>query len=72
MKNHLKLSITESKAKYLTWNSIRLKFVKKTSMSNPVKILDISSAAAWVAPDPSKALAILVDTSEDLQLIKKT
>ena len=30
----------EDLAKYLTWNSIRLKFVKKTSMPNPVKSLE--------------------------------
>ena len=42
IQNYSKPSITEkkkNKAKYLTWNSIRLKFVKKTSMSNPVKSL---------------------------------
>ena len=38
IQNHSKSPITEkrrNKAKYLTWNSIRLKFVKKTSMPNP-------------------------------------
>ena len=42
IQNHSKPSITEkrrNKAKYLTWNFIRLKFVKKTSMPNPVKSL---------------------------------
>ena len=42
MKNHPKLPITEerrNKAKYLTWNSIRLQYVKKTSMPNSVKSL---------------------------------
>ena len=40
IQNHMKLPITEkrrNKAIYLTWNSIRLKFVKKTSMPNSVK-----------------------------------
>ena len=44
IQNHPKLSITEkrrNKAKYLTWNSLRIKFVKKISMSNPVESLDI-------------------------------
>ena len=36
-------------------------FVKKTSMPNPVKALDISSATARVAPDLLKALPILSD-----------
>ena len=38
-----KESITEkrrNKVKYLAWNSIRLKFAKRTSMSNPVKSLE--------------------------------
>ena len=38
--NHLKPSITKkrrNKAKYLPCNSLRLKFVKKTSMPKPVK-----------------------------------
>ena len=42
IQNHLKPSFTEkrrNKAKYLTWHSIRLKFVKKTSMPNSVKSL---------------------------------
>ena len=30
---------TRNKAKYLTWNSVRIKFVKKTSMLNLVKSL---------------------------------
>ena len=40
IQNRLKLSITEKrqlKVKHLTWNSIKLKFVKKTSMPNLVK-----------------------------------
>ena len=42
IQNHPKPSITEKRgneAKCLTWNSIKLKFVKKTSMSNPVESL---------------------------------
>ena len=31
--------LRKKKAKYLTWNSVRLKFVKKVSMSNSVKSL---------------------------------
>ena len=37
--------------------------MKKTSMPNPVKALNISSATARVAPDLLKALAILSDTT---------
>ena len=32
-------------------------------MPNSVKVLDISSATDWVAPDLLKALAILSDTT---------
>ena len=42
IQNDSKPSITKkrtNKAKYLTWNSKRLKFVKKTSIPNPVKSL---------------------------------
>ena len=65
--NHLKLSVTEksrNKTKYLTRNFIRLKFVKKTSMSNLSKGLGyISSATAQVAPNLIKAPAILSDAT---------
>ena len=56
------LPITEkrrNKARYLTQNSVKTKFVKKTSMPN----LDISSATAPVAPDLLKALATLSNTT---------
>ena len=42
IQNHPNPSITEkrkNKAKYLAWNSIRLKFVKKASMPNSVESL---------------------------------
>ena len=39
-------------------------FVKKTSMPNPAKALDISSAPARVAPDLLKVLVILPHTTE--------
>ena len=45
----------------MTLNSIRLKFVKKTSMPNTVKSLDTLGATSWVAPDQFKALEILSD-----------
>ena len=50
-------SITEkrrSKGKYLTWNSIRLKFVKKTSMPNPVKSLEYIKCYILISPRPVK------------------
>ena len=42
IQNHSKLSFTHkrrNKAKYLTWNSIKRKFVKKKSSQNPIKSL---------------------------------
>ena len=66
IQKHLKSSIAEkrrNKAIYLTWNSIRRKFAKKTSMPNPVENLDISRATIRVAPDLLKALSILSDTT---------
>ena len=54
-----------NKTKYLTWKSIRLRFVKKTSIPHSAmsKALDIWSATARVAADLLKALAILSDTT---------
>ena len=43
-------SLTEkrrNKVKYLTWNSKRLKFVKKPTCQTLSKVLDITSATAW-------------------------
>ena len=40
---------------------MRFLFVKKTSIPDPSKVLDISSATAWVAPDLLRTLAILSD-----------
>ena len=53
---------TRNKAKYLTQNSIRLKFVKKTSTSNPVESLDLLSVTDQIDPHLLNALAILSDT----------
>ena len=47
----------------MTRNSLRLKFVNKTSISNLSETLDMSSATARVAPDMSQALAILSDAN---------
>ena len=52
-----------NRAKYLTWTSIRLKFVKKTRMPNPVKGLGYIKCHSSVAPVLLKALAILWDTT---------
>ena len=54
--------------------------MKKTSLPNPVKCLDISTATARVAPDLLKTLAILSDTTvrrsavdrEDLKPYRKS
>ena len=59
-KSRSKPPVTEkrqNKAKYLTRDSIRVKFVKNTSMPNPVKNL------VYVAPELIKALAILSDAT---------
>ena len=64
IQNHLKLSITEkgiNKAKYLTWNSIRLKLWRRPVCHTLPKALDISSATARVVLDLLKALPILSD-----------
>ena len=72
IQNQSKPSITEkirNKVKYMTWNSIRLKFVLS-------KALDISSATTRVVPHLLKALAIISDKTvrrnavdrEDLKL----
>ena len=58
IQNHSKLSITEkrqNKAKYLTWNSIGLKFVKKTSIPNPVKSLKCIKCYSSSSPRPIKS-----------------
>ena len=63
IKNHLKPSITEkrrNKAKYLIWHSIRVKFLKKTSMPNPVKsfgyIKCYSSSSPKSVKSPSNSI----------------
>ena len=66
IQKHPKSPITEkrrNKAKYLTWNSIRLKFVKKTSMPNPAKSLGYIKCHSSSSPDLLIALAILSDTT---------
>ena len=58
IQNHPKLSITEkrrSKTKYLTWNSIRCKFVKKMNMPNPVKSLGYIKCYSCGNPRPVKS-----------------
>ena len=55
IQNNLKLSITEkrkNKAKYLTWNSRWLTFVRKTSMLNPNKSLGYINLSS---PRPDKS-----------------
>ena len=51
------------KARYLTWNSLKPKFVKKTSMPNSVENLGYIKCSSQVAPDLLKVLAILPDTT---------
>ena len=57
IQNHSKLSITEkrqNKTKYLTWNSKRLKFAKKTRMPNTVKSLRYIKCYSSSSPKPLK------------------
>ena len=77
IQNHSKPPITEkgrSKTKYVTWNSIRFKSVKNTSMQKTLsKALDISNVTARVAQDLLKAWQFYqIQLWEDLQLIEKT
>ena len=58
IQNHLKLIITEKRrnmAKYLTWNSIRLKSVKKTTTPNSVKSLGYIKCYSSSSPRPVKS-----------------
>ena len=51
------------RVEYLTWNSIRPRFVKNTSMQNPVKSLKYIKSHSLSSPDLLKFLAILSDTT---------
>ena len=51
-------------AKYLTWNSKRSKFVKKTSMLNLVKSLGYIKCYSSSSTNLLKALAILLDATD--------
>ena len=58
IQNHLKPSITERwriKAKYLKWDSISLKSVKKTNMLNPVENLGNIKCYSSNSPKPAKS-----------------
>ena len=56
----------------LTWISIRLKFVKKSSVPNPVKNLAFVKCYSWVSSYMLKALIIYQKhLSKDLQLNEK-
>ena len=76
IQNHLKLYFTEkrSKTKHLIWNSIRLEFVKKTSTPNSIKSLGHIKCYSLSGPRPGKNPSnfIILQLSEDLQLIEKT
>ena len=57
IQDHLKLPITEkrrNKTRYLTWNSIRLQDVKKTSMPNFVESLGYIKCCSSSNPRPVK------------------
>ena len=58
IQNHSKPSITKkigNKVKYLKWNSIRLKFMKKFSMLNSVKSLEYIRCYSTSSPRPVKS-----------------
>ena len=66
IQNHLKPSITakrRSKAKYLTWNSLRRKFVKKTIMPNLGKSLGYVKCYSSSSWRPVKIPSNLSDTT---------
>ena len=44
------------RAKFLTWNSIRLKFAKKASIPNPIKSLGYIKCQSSSGPRPVKSL----------------
>ena len=83
IQNHPKQPITEKRrntARYLTWNSRRIKFVKKISMPNSAKSLGYIKSYSSSSPDLIKALGILSDTTvrrsavnrEDLKPYRKS
>ena len=53
----------QNKVKYLTWNSIRPKFVKKTRMPDPVKSLGYIECYSSSSPRTVKNPRILSDTT---------
>ena len=53
----------EKKIKHLTWNSIRLKSVKRTRISNTVESLGYIKYFSSISPRPVKTQAILEDTT---------
>ena len=61
-RSHLLLKKKRNKAKYLTRNFVRRKFVKKTSMPNPVKSLGYIKCYSSSSPRLLKTLAVLSDT----------
>ena len=74
--SHAKPSTTEkrwNKAQSPTRNSVRLQFVKETSMPNPVEILEYTKCCSSSSPRPIKAWQIYqIQVSQDLQLIENT
>ena len=66
IQTHSKTSITDkrrNKVKYLTWNSIRFKFVRKTSIPNHVESLGYIKCYSSSSPRPVKAQTITSDTT---------
>ena len=75
IQNHSKASITEKRgneAKYLSRNSITLKFVKKISNPNHVETLGYINCFNLSSPRPIKSPSNSIRLSKDLQLIEQT
>ena len=61
----------EKKIKHLTWNSIRLKSVKRTRISNTVESLGYIKYFSSISPRPVKTQAILEDTTVRRALVDR-
>ena len=64
--NHLRLAITEKRQMPNSWSKIpwELSLRRRAAYQTLSKIWDISSAAAWLASDQLKVIAILSDTQD--------
>ena len=61
----------KKKIKHLTWNSIRLKFVKRTRIPNTVESLGYIKYFSSISPRPVKTQPILEDTTVRRSLVDR-